>query len=64
MRHPSAGQALSATFAVLAASALPAQLEVGAAAPAVEFKAAIQTSARSLADFKGKVVMVDLFATW
>lgn len=52
--------ALAATFA----GALPAQLEKGITAPAFDFKKSWNDAPDSFGDLRGKLVLLEFFATW
>lgn len=48
----------------LVAAALPAQISSGTTAPEFEFAATWNDAPTSFAELKGKLIMLDFFATW
>jgi len=54
---------LAALFAGVFAALAPAQVKIGDPAPNFEGEF-LHSDAKSLADFKGKVVLVDFWRTW
>ena len=50
--------------ALALASVLPAQLSVGENAPAFDIKKGWNDAPVSFAELKGKVVLIEFFATW
>ncbi len=46
------------------AAALPAQVGMGDTAPEFEFKAALNQAPGTFQEFRGKVLLLDFFATW
>lgn len=55
---------LAATAAAIFAAAVPAQLQKGTTAPDIVFAKTWNEAPVSLAELKGKLVMLDFFATW
>ena len=55
---------LLATAASLLASALPGQVPTGTPAPTFEFAKIWNDAPPSFAELRGKLVMLDFFATW
>ncbi|MHC4078475.1 MAG: TlpA family protein disulfide reductase [Planctomycetota bacterium] len=49
---------------VLFAATLPAQVGKGETAPEFEIKAALNQAPAKFQEFRGKVLMLDFFATW
>jgi hypothetical protein len=49
---------------VLLAQSLPAQLSEGDKAPEFAIKEALNQAPASFQEFRGKVLMLDFFATW
>ncbi len=49
---------------LLVAATLPAQVGKGDTAPAFEIKEALNQAPDNYQEFRGKVLMLDFFATW
>jgi hypothetical protein len=56
--------ALTTLAAGLLAAAAPGQLQAGTTAPAFDFAKTWNDAPVSFAELKGKLIMLDFFATW